>query len=97
MKRLHNRAALAAFVILSCVAAAPPERSVRTHHTISINGQTIPYTATAGTIVLRGARHEPTASVFYVAYTKEGAPADRRPVTFCYNGGPGSSTIWLHM
>ncbi|MBV8728052.1 MAG: peptidase S10 [Candidatus Eremiobacteraeota bacterium] len=105
MKRRHNHATLAALVLLSCLAAAPrsasmpapPERSVHTHHAIAINGQTIPYTATAGTILLRGERHEPTASVFYVAYTKEGAAAERRPVTFCYNGGPGSSTIWLHM
>ena len=97
MKRLHSVAALAAAVIFSCIAAAPPERSVRTHHAIAIDGQTIPYTATAGTILLRGERHEPTASVFYVAYTKDGAAQDRRPLTFCYNGGPGSSTIWLHM
>jgi len=37
------------------------------------------------------------ASVFYVAYFKKGAPAADRPITFIYNGGPGSSTVWLHM
>ena len=78
-------------------APAQPERTVITHHTMTIEGQTIPYTATAGTILLRDARHEPTASVFYVAYTKDGTASERRPLTFCYNGGPGSSTIWLHM
>ncbi len=39
----------------------------------------------------------PTARMFYVAYFKKDVPADSRPVTFIYNGGPGSSTIWLHM
>jgi len=38
-----------------------------------------------------------TARMFYVAYFKNGAPSDTRPVTFLYNGGPGSSTMWLHM
>ena len=37
------------------------------------------------------------ASMFYVAYFKDGAPAENRPITFLYNGGPGSSTVWLHM
>jgi carboxypeptidase C (cathepsin A) len=46
---------------------------------------------------LRGERHEPTASMFYVTYTKDNAAPQARPITFCYNGGPGSSTIWLHM
>ncbi|HUA66828.1 MAG TPA: peptidase S10 [Alphaproteobacteria bacterium] len=40
---------------------------------------------------------EPVASMFYVAYFKKGAEADKRPITFLYNGGPGSSTVWLHM
>lgn len=39
----------------------------------------------------------PTAQMFYVAYLKQGADPDRRPITFLYNGGPGSSTVWLHM
>ena len=39
----------------------------------------------------------PVASMFYVAYFKQGADAHTRPVTFLYNGGPGSSTVWLHM
>ena len=75
----------------------PPERAVDTRHTIAISGQTIYYTATAGTILLRDARRQPTASVFYVAYTKDGTAPAQRPITFCYNGGPGSSTIWLRM
>ncbi|HEX3551584.1 MAG TPA: hypothetical protein VHT53_14455 [Candidatus Elarobacter sp.] len=68
-----------------------------THHTIALGGRTIAYTARAGTIVLRNAENEPAASVFYVAYTADHTDARRRPVTFFWNGGPGSSTIWLHM
>ncbi|HLK25319.1 MAG TPA: peptidase S10, partial [Caulobacteraceae bacterium] len=52
------------------------------------------YTATAGTLTIRDDDGKPTASMFYVAYTTGGP---RRPVTFLYNGGPGSSTVWLHM
>ena len=40
---------------------------------------------------------EPVASMFFVAYFKKGAEADKRPITFLYNGGPGSSTVWLHI
>ena len=40
---------------------------------------------------------QPEASMFFVAYFKDGAKADQRPITFLYNGGPGSSTVWLHM
>ncbi len=77
-------------------AGAPPDGV--THHSIRINGARIAYTARAGTIDL----HDPTsnavtARIFYVAYTKDGTNARKRPVTFFYNGGPGSSTIWLHM
>jgi carboxypeptidase C (cathepsin A) len=39
----------------------------------------------------------PMAHIFYVAYFKKDAKAEERPITFCYNGGPGSSTVWLHM
>jgi carboxypeptidase C (cathepsin A) len=64
------------------------------HHQIVIGGKTIAYTATAGTLTIRDDDGKPTASVFYVAYT---AGDPRRPVTFLYNGGPGSSSVWLHM
>ncbi len=76
----------------------PKERTVVTEHTITINGQQIPYKATAGTILLRDAKGHPTASMFYVAYTRSDATdMSARPISFLYNGGPGSSTVWLHM
>ncbi|GAC1506315.1 MAG: S10 family peptidase [Vulcanimicrobiaceae bacterium] len=67
-----------------------------TQHTVSINGSAVAYTARAGTIVLHNEADEPVARVFYTAYTTE-APSAHRAVTFIYNGGPGSSTMWLRM
>lgn len=70
-------------------APVPKETAVHTQHSVNIDGKTIRYTATAGTLLLRNAKHKPIASVFYIAYTEDGAKADHRPVTFAYNGGPG--------
>lgn len=69
-----------------------------THHTITIDGRTIAYTATAGLMTLPNDKGEPRAEVFFVAYTRDGQddPASR-PLTFAFNGGPGSSSVWLHM
>ncbi len=75
---------------------APPPDAI-SHHVAYVGGQTIAYTARAGTITLRNDKDQITAHMFYVAYTKDGSDLSRRPVTFLYNGGPGSSTIWLHM
>ena len=69
-----------------------------TEHEIEIDGETIAYTATAGTITLRDKENEPTASIFYIAYTRSHEDdLSNRPVTFSFNGGPGSSSVWLHM
>lgn len=77
------------------IATAPiREQRTVTRHSAMIGGRELGYTATAGTLTIRDDDGKPTASMFYVAYTT-GAPG--RPVTFLYNGGPGSSTLWLHM
>ena len=60
-------------------------------------GSTIHYTATAGNLLIRDDQDKANGSIFYVAYTEDGADAKNRPVTFFYNGGPGAATIWLHM
>src|ERR1019366_8480494 len=60
-------------------------------------GQTIHYTATAGNLLVRDDKDRAIGSMFYVAYTADGADPKTRPVTFFYNGGPGAATIWLHM
>lgn len=78
----------------------PPvdEQAVATHHIAQTQAGAIKYTATAGTLTIRDDDAKPIASVFYVAYTADGVKDyAHRPVTFFYNGGPGSSTLWLHM
>lgn len=75
----------------------PPETTSVTKHDLTAGGQLIHYTATAGNLILRDDQDRPNASLFYVAYTEDGADAKSRPVTFFYNGGPGAATIWLHM
>ena len=79
---------------------APPakEESSVTDHSIKIAGQTIPYKATAGTILLKNDKDENEALIYYTAYTRSDAKdLSQRPLAFLYNGGPGSSSIWLHM
>lgn len=73
------------------------ERVSTTHHTTSINGKSITYTARAGTMVLKDENGKPKASVFYISYSKDDENAGKRPVTFFFNGGPGSASIWLDM
>src|SRR5512147_597069 len=85
----------------------PKDNLVVTHHTVRIGGREIKYTVTAGTIVLKeetadrekeAEGEKPRAQVFFVAYTKDGtASKARRPLTFSFNGGPGSASVWLHM
>src|SRR5699024_9073698 len=76
-----------------------PQSSV-TSGAVTVEGERIHYEAVAGTLVLHDKGDDtgaPTVSMFYTAYFKKGADADKRPVTFIYNGGPGSATVWLHM
>src|SRR5947209_16751509 len=73
------------------------ERTVQTRHSASVSGRVLPYTATAGTLTIRDTAGKPKASIFYTAYTADGAPTSQRPVMFFYNGGPGSASLWLRM
>ena len=76
----------------------PKAEKFVTKHTIKIDNKIINYTATAGTLILKNEKEEPIASFGYTAYTKDGETnSAQRPVTFSYNGGPGSSSMWLHM
>lgn len=74
------------------------EAAASTSHSISLNGQALAYTAKAGhlTAKVMGSGQD-QASIFYVAYTVDAQPAATRPVTFFYNGGPGSASVWLHL
>ena len=73
-----------------------PQLSVTTG-SVTVGGEKISYHANTGTLVLKNDKNEPTVSMFYVYYAKDGANPANRPVTFFFNGGPGSATIWLHM
>jgi len=76
----------------------PKEEASSTDHTIQLGGQTIPYKATASTIMLKDDKGDPTALIFSTAYTRSDVKdPSKRPIAFIYNGGPGSASIWLHM
>src|SRR5450432_2810710 len=88
----------------------PQERIVVTEHTRVIGGKKLEYTATCGTVVLRDFDHQDDskdgksrgdksrATIFFTAYTLKGAKnPEERPLTFSFNGGPGSSSVWLHL
>ena len=82
--------------ITKATALAPViETAKATQHSLVVHGEKIDYTATAGTLTIRDDAGKPVASAFYVAYTAK--PGTHRPVTFLYNGGPGSASLWLHM
>jgi carboxypeptidase C (cathepsin A) len=70
---------------------------VVTHHQISLNGKTIAYTATTGRLPIKRGDGKIEAEMFFVAYTVDGQDAGKRPLTFAFNGGPGSASVWLHM
>jgi carboxypeptidase C (cathepsin A) len=83
---------------------------VTTHHSITVDGSQLAYTVTAGRMVLRLEGHteekfqgqQAKAEVFVTAYTADAATGNTadpvsRPVTFAFNGGPGSSSVWLHL
>src|SRR5262245_61942360 len=90
------------------VAKAPPDPTKPaddakeplsvTEGAVAVGGKKVEYRATAGALPLKDEGGKRTASVFFVAYTRKGAPdAGKRPITFCFNGGPGSSSVWLHL
>jgi carboxypeptidase C (cathepsin A) len=76
------------------VAEVPP---VITHHQATVNGKTFSYTATTGRLPIKREDGKIEAEMFFVAYTLDGLEAGRRPLTFAFNGGPGSASVWLHM
>jgi carboxypeptidase C (cathepsin A) len=73
------------------------EKISTAHHTVTVNGKTIAYTANTGTMVIRDDDGKPKATVFFISYTRDQEDANTRPVTFFYNGGPGSASLWLDM
>jgi carboxypeptidase C (cathepsin A) len=76
------------------VKEVPP---VVTHHPMTLNGKAISYIATTGRLPIKRGDGKIEAEMFFVAYTLDGQDAGKRPLTFAFNGGPGSATVWLHM
>ncbi|MEV4731276.1 peptidase S10 [Saccharopolyspora sp. NPDC049426] len=85
--------------------AEPVDDLVSTHHAITVDGTELSYTATTGRVVLRDEvysdgkfdGHKAKAEVFLTSYVLDAAPDSNRPVTFAFNGGPGSASVWLHL
>ncbi|MDE3181772.1 MAG: peptidase S10 [Acidobacteriota bacterium] len=74
------------------------EKPVVTHHEITVHGRTLNYTATAALMPIRDPQGNLQAHMFYIAYTLDGESSpSTRPLTFCFNGGPGSSAVWLQL
>ncbi len=74
------------------------EEFCETTHEILINKQPLSYRAVVGSILLKDAKCQPTANMFFTSYTKAAdTPPKERPITFCFNGGPGSASVWLHL
>ncbi len=70
---------------------------VVTHHQITVDGKLLRYAATTGRLPIKRGDGKIEAQMFYVAYTLDGQDAAKRPLTFAFNGGPGSASVWLHM
>ena len=113
MKRFRGRLGLAAVIAIGVAVggvttgAGAQDRPIAveiapapsvTRHTVMIDGKELAYTATAGTMKLPGKDGVSRADIFFIAYTLDSAEGDAsRPLTFSFNGGPGSSSVWLHL
>jgi carboxypeptidase C (cathepsin A) len=73
------------------------EQPVSVTKTTTLNGKNLKYTATTGFMPLKTESGDIEAQLFYVAYTVEGTPSDKRPLMICFNGGPGAGSLWLHL
>lgn len=80
----------------TATAPAPVPNRATTHHSGTFNGVRVDYTAIAGETFLPGADGKPKAAIFSTSYIRDGNDPNR-PVTFLFNGGPGSGSVWLHM
>src|SRR6266487_6430069 len=77
---------------------SPDEPPVITHHSITVGGKELHYTATVGMMPIKNRDGETEARIFFMAYTlDDGGSRGRRPLTFSFNGGPGSASVWLHL
>jgi carboxypeptidase C (cathepsin A) len=104
---LANKIVFAAWVYcLTCIVncsfatekSCPAQEQISvTKHTMQLDGNTLNYTAIAGFLPILNESGKTEANMFFVAYIKEPQDSNQRPVTFAFNGGPGSSSVWLHL
>ncbi|MBS4168638.1 hypothetical protein [Parachlamydia sp. AcF125] len=88
------------FCLLSAVYGIESEAknlTTETKHTLLLADKSIPYTAQLGTLAVEGENKKPKAFLSYIAYTRTDGNNPARPIAFCFNGGPGSSSVWLHL
>ena len=86
------------FLLLLAPATLVAQATSVTQHRITIAGKVVPYTATAGFMELKDEAGVVKARMFYTAYTRDDIrDKSARPITYTFNGGPGSSSVWLHM
>ncbi|TMJ23392.1 MAG: hypothetical protein E6G95_19580 [Alphaproteobacteria bacterium] len=101
MRPVMRRAVLGLLVALavSAAQAATPDAAPDsvTHHQFKVGAASVDFTVTAATLPLTDDKGERRAGMFHVAYTRDGADPDRRPITFVFNGGPGASSAYLHL
>lgn len=96
---------LASFIAVLFITPADAQKreikvdgSVTTQHEVIIKGERVPYNATAGTQPVWNDDGDPIATVFYVFYERSDIQdKSRRPIVFSFNGGPGSSSVWMHI
>jgi carboxypeptidase C (cathepsin A) len=103
-----KRYLLPLFLLTTALAEEPAKKDEKpaeekkpsiTEGTVTIGGKAIAYQAKAAMLpILNPEDNKPRAQIFHITYTKKDATdATKRPVTFCFNGGPGSSSVWLHL
>lgn len=104
MRKLLVLSVLCAAALAQSTPAAKPETKpepdpIVTKHEMTVGGRTLRYTATAGRLTLTNEQStQPEAHVFFMAYALDGAPAKaKRPLMFSFNGGPGASSVWMHL
>lgn len=80
------------------VRPMPEEPPIVTKHQINVGGKPLSYTVTTGMMPIKNQAGETEANIFFMAYTRDNTgPAAQRPLMFSFNGGPGSSSVWLHL
>ena len=102
----HLTTILITFVSFTLMAAEAPKpkdkklpeaKVYQSEHSITLGGNKLKYQATAGTLLIKNKKDDPIALFGFTAYVKNQKSSNKRPIVFAYNGGPGSSSIWLHM